>query len=65
MHQSKAAVLLYLNSMKHKNFMKLKEIQLFYLVIKLMKPLQYQGLVRDEKLREISVSYTDVMDNFQ
>ena len=37
--------------------MKLKKTQLFYLVIKLIKPSLYHGLVRDEKLREASVSY--------
>ena len=48
MHLFKAAILLYLSC---KNIIKLKKTQLFYLVIKLMK------LVRDEKLREVSVSY--------
>ena len=43
--------------MECKNFMKMKKAPLFYLVIKLMKPLLYQRLVRDEELREVSVSY--------
>ena len=37
--------------------MKLKETQLLYLVIKLMKPF----VVRDEKLRELLVSYFFVL----
>ena len=37
--------------------MKLKKTQLFYLVIKLMKPFA----VRDEKLRELFVSYFSVL----
>ena len=57
MHRFKAAILLHLSSMELKNFMKLKKTQLFYLVIKLIKPSLYHGLVRDEKLREASVSY--------
>ena len=43
--------------MEHKNFMKLKKTQLFYLVIKLMNPFAVPKALRDEKLREISVSY--------
>ena len=57
MHQFKASILLYLSSMERKNFMKLQKIQFFYLVIKLMKPLLYQELVRNEKLRDVSLSY--------
>ena len=38
-------------------FCKIEKTQLFHLVIKLMSLLLYQGLVRDEKLREVSVSY--------
>ena len=34
----KAATLLYQNSLARKKFMKLKKTQLFYLLIKLMKP---------------------------
>ena len=41
--------------------MKLKKTQLLYLVIKLTKPLVYQRLVRDEKLREVLVSYFFVL----
>ena len=37
--------------------MKLKKTQLFHLVIKLMKPFVAPRLVRDEELRELSVSY--------
>ena len=51
--------------------MKLKKAQLFYLVIKSMKPSAVPR-VRDEKLREVSVPYfferrviTDVIENFQ
>ena len=47
------AILLYLSSVEGKNFMKLRKTQLFYLM--------YQGLVRDEKLRELSVSYFFVL----
>ena len=53
MHRFKAGIFLYLSSMERKNFMKLKMAQLFYLVIKLMKPFA----VPNEKLREVSVSY--------
>ena len=52
MHLFKAAILLYQSSLKRKT-LKLKERQLFYLVIKLKKTLLYQRLVRDEKLREV------------
>ena len=48
-------MLLYQSSLEHKNFVKLKETQLFYLVIKLQSLSLYQRLVRDEKLREVSV----------
>ena len=37
MHQFKSAILPYLSSLERKNFVNLKETQLFYLVIKLMK----------------------------
>ena len=45
----------YTITVEHKNFVKLKEVQLFNFVIKLMKPLAYQLLVRDEKPREVLV----------
>ena len=38
MHQFKAAIFIYLSSMKLKNCMKLRKAQLFYLVTKLLKP---------------------------
>ena len=48
--------------------MKLKT-KLLYLVIKLTKPFAVQGLIRNEKLREVSVlfrteNHTDVIENF-
>ena len=57
MHRFKAALLLCLSSMERKNFMKLKTRQLFYLVIKLMKPFAVPRACNDEKLREVSLSY--------
>ena len=38
MHLFKVIMLLYQSSLERKNFVKLKEKQLFYLVIKLTKP---------------------------
>ena len=38
MHLFREAMLLYLSSLEHKSFLELKNTQLFYLVIKLMKP---------------------------
>ena len=45
----KGAILLYQSSLEHKVVLKLKKTQLFYLVIKLMKPFA--------TLREVSVSH--------
>ena len=39
MHQFETAILLYQNSLERKPFLKLKEKQLFYLVIKFSKPI--------------------------
>ena len=59
------AILLYLSSLERKRFMKLKKAQLFYLVIKLMKLfLLFQGLIRDDKLREGLVSYCFSTENY-
>ena len=54
LHLPNETMLLYENLLQRKNFVKLKKTQLFYLGIKLTK--LYQRLVRDEKLREVSVS---------
>ena len=72
MHRFKAAILLYLSSMECKILMKLKKtiVLLSYQVNEAF--CCNEGLVRDEKLREVSVSqlfraenYTDVIENFQ
>ena len=72
MHQFKAVILLYLSSMEHKNFMKLKKAQLFYSVIKLMKPFAVpRACTRLKTKRGIGTicfraeNYTDVIENFQ
>ena len=72
MHRFKVAILLYLSSMERKNFMKLKKTQLFYLVIKLMKPFAVPRACTTRKTkRDIGIiffrteNYTDVIDNFQ
>ena len=56
MHQFETAILLYQSSLECKIFVKLKETQLLYFVIKQTKPFPFQRLVRDEKLRELLVS---------
>ena len=71
MHQFKAAILLYLNSLERKSFVKLKKTQLFYLVIKLMKPfIVPRAYTRRKTKRGIGIilfrteNYTDVIENF-
>ena len=71
MHQFKAAILHYLNSLESKNVLKLKKTQLFYLVIKLMKHFaSTKGLYEIRTKRAISTiffrtkNYTDVIENF-
>ena len=52
----KEVMLFYQNSLQRQSFVKLRAAQLLYLVIKLTKTWLYQRLVRDENLREVSVS---------
>ena len=47
--------------MDRTNFVKLKKTQLFDLVIKLTQHFAIAKLVRDEKVREVSVSYFFVL----
>ena len=71
MHRFKTTILLYLNSMERKNVMKLKKTQLFYLVVKLMKPFAVpRACTRRKTRRGIGIvifpaeNYTDVIENF-
>ena len=57
-------MLLYESSLEQKNFMKLKETQLFNLVIKLESLTLFQRSARDERLREVSVSSSSRADNY-
>ena len=58
MNRFKAAILLYLSSLEHKNFMKLKKTRLFYLVIKLLKPFSVpRACTRRETKRGIGIIF--------
>ena len=66
------AILLYLSLMERTKFMKLKNAQLFYLAIKLMKPFAVpRACTRWKTKRGIGIilfrteNYADVIDNFQ
>ena len=53
MHQFKAAILLYLSSLEHKRFVKLKKT----IVLLSYEVNEHQGPAGDEKLGDVSVSY--------
>ena len=71
MHQSEAVILLCQSSLERKKFVKLKMTQLFYYVIKLMKPFAVsKACTRRKTKRGIGIiyfradNYTDVIKNF-